>query len=89
MNAQEKLLGYAREHNDNPNMTPEQFCGQMVTEGIVIDRTPGSMTVARMKREGQTIIVTETVKSETHEVVDGKLISTPVKETTEIFRVDV
>jgi hypothetical protein len=45
-------------------LTPEQWCGKMISEGIVISRDLEDMVVANAKREGKTIIITETTKVE-------------------------
>jgi len=86
---QEKMIEYAKQHNNERIFTHEVFCGKMITEGVVIERTPGGMTVARAKREGKTIIVTETVQSEKLEIVNGQLISKPVEVTTEVLRIEL
>ena len=76
MNAQEMLLSYA---NSNGATNPQQFIGQAIKEGIVINRGPDIMTVANVRREGKEIIVTETTKNNLHNT----------SETVEIFRVTV
>lgn len=81
MNAQEMLLDYAAKHNDGKIYTNEQFIGKAITEGICINRSAGIRTNARVRREGKTIIVTETTITPT---VTGNR-----EETVEIFRVNV
>lgn len=80
MTAQEKLLEYAKEHNKY-DMTNQEFIGQMASEGIVIKRSPQTKTVARVKREGKIIMVTETLVTKD---VNDKVSET----TTEIMRVE-
>jgi hypothetical protein len=89
MNAQQMLLDYANKHIGNTKSveTPQKFIGQAITEGIVISRTSNSRTVAHVKREGKTIIVTETLKVEQAMLVDGKRVY--AETVTEIFRVNV
>lgn len=38
---------------------------------------------------GKTIIITETTRTEKHEVVDGKLVSTPIESTEEVLRLSL
>jgi len=91
MTAQEKLIEYASKYNNGKVLTNEEFVGKMVTEGCVIERTPNSMTVANAKREGKTIIVTETIKTDTINIVDGKLLVTKHGniETAEVLRIEL
>lgn len=95
MIAQEKLLEYASKKNDTNNnvstwkLTNEEFIGKMVTEGVVIERTPNSRTVARARREGKTIILTETVVLDTAEVVDGKMVFGKSETTAEVLRIEL
>lgn len=88
MNAQEMLLDYASKKNDG-SMTNEQWLGKAITEGVVIDRQPASRIVCNIRREGKTIIVTETLKEQRVAKVDGKLQHNMVETATEIFRVNV
>lgn len=91
MTTQEKLIEYAKKHNNGKVLTNEEFIGKMITEGCVIARTPNSMTVANAKRDGKTIIVTETIKTDVTNIVDGKLVI--VKhgniETAEVLRIEL
>lgn len=65
MNAQQKMIQYAKSKMSNSStLTPEQWCGKMITDGIVIERMGGDMVVANAKRQGKTIIITETTKIE-------------------------
>ncbi len=67
MNAQQQMVEYAKSRMNKmgqSTLTPEQWCGKMITEGIVIERMAGDMVVANAKREGKTIIITETTKVE-------------------------
>lgn len=90
MNAQQMLLDYASKKNDGKlGMTNEQWLGKAITEGIVIDRQPASRIVCNIRREGKTIIVTETLKEERVAKVNGKLEHNIVETATEIFRVNV
>lgn len=81
MNAQEMLLNYAAKHNDGKVYTNEQFIGKAITEGICINRSGGIRTNARIRREGKTIIVTETTIAPT---LEGHS-----ETTVEILRVNV
>lgn len=90
MNAQQQMLEYAKSKmNDTSPYTPEQWCGKMITEGIVIDRSPAGMVVANATREDKTITITETTKTEKNEVVDGKLVSTPIETTIEVLIINL
>lgn len=90
MNAQQMLLDYASKKNDGKlEMTNEQWLGKAITEGIVIDRQPASKLVCNIRREGKTIIVTETLKEERVAKVNGKLEHNIVETVNEIFRVNV
>ena len=89
MNAQEKVLEYAKKNNETQHLTDEQFVGQMTIKGIVIHRAPGTITIAKANREENTIIVTETVRRDVHEVIDGKIKTTQEEEVTEVFRVNI
>lgn len=82
MNAKQMLLDYAARKNDGKVYTDEQFLGKAMTEGVRIADAPGGGIVgANIRREGKTIIVTETTRMDT---IEGK------KETTvEIFRVSL
>lgn len=67
MNAQQQMVEYAKSKMNKmgqSTLTPEQWCGKMITESIVIERMAGDMVVANAKREGKTIIITETTKVE-------------------------
>lgn len=86
MNAQEMLLEYAAKHNDRKVYTDEQFIGKAITEGIRLsDNERGGIVICNIKREGKTIIVTETTKTEA--IVDRK--PAKVCSTVEILRVNV
>ena len=84
MNAQEKLLEYAKKNNSGTVYTDEQFCGKMATEGIVISRTSMTKTIARMSREGRTITVTETLVTE-----DTFDPNNTTEHTTEVMRMEI
>lgn len=64
MNAQQQMLEYAKSKMGQSKLTPEQWCGKMITEGIVISREGGDIVSAKASREGKTIIITETTKTE-------------------------
>ena len=83
MTPQEKMIEYAKKNNDQKVYTHEQFIGKMIAEGIVINRTPTSMTVANAKREGLTITITETVQKETAN--PGEII----EETTTVMTIEL
>ena len=90
MNAQQQMINYAKSKmNANSTLTPEQWCGKMIQEGIVISRDLDDMVVANAKREGKTIIITETSKTSKNEIVDGKLIISPVETTVEVMRINL
>jgi hypothetical protein len=90
MNAQQQMLEYAKSKmRTDSTLTPAEWCGKMITEGIVIERTPGGMIVANATREGKSITITETTKTEKNEVVDGKLVSTPIETTEEVLRIEL
>jgi hypothetical protein len=82
MNAKQMLFDYASKNNDRKVYTDEQFLGKAMTEGVrLADTEHGDIVVANIKREGKTIIVTETIKTDTPE---GKKIT-----ATEIFRINI
>lgn len=82
MNAKQMLLDYAGKKNNSKVLTDDQFIGKAITEGVRIADTPeGHIVVVNIKREGKTIIVTETTKID---APNGKQTS-----TVEIFRVNV
>ena len=89
MTAQEKLIEYASKHNDQKVFTHEEFVGKMATEGCAINRTPNSKTIANARREGKTIIVTETTVANTQQVVDGKLVFGKSETTVEVLRIEL
>lgn len=65
MNAQEQMIEYAKSKMmSDSKLTPAQWCGKLVTEGVVISRNGGDMVSAKATREGKTIIITETTKTE-------------------------
>lgn len=73
MSAKQQLLDYAAKHNTNSERSNEAWLGQAITEGIVIERTPASMTVVNITKQGRDITVTETVKTQRPVMVDGRL----------------
>ena len=84
MNAQEKLLEYADKNNSAATVTNEEFCGKMMIEGVVINRSPMTKTIARMSREGRTITVTETLVTE--DTLDPNKTT---EQTTKVLSVEV
>lgn len=94
MNAQDKLIEYGNEIKAKSNtatkdMTAQEIVGQAFVKGICYYRTPASRTISEVKRSGKTITITETVISEVNEIVDGKLISREVRESTEVLTVEL
>lgn len=94
MNAQEMMINYAA--NTAPDgFTPQEWAGKMMTEGAVISRTPSSRVVARIRREGKTIIVTETTISQTEKMArtqNGNMGLTrgdDMEETIEVMRCEL
>lgn len=78
MNAQQKMIEYAKSKmNQNSPLTPEQWCGKMITEGIRCN----DGNVARATREGKTIIITETAEVEKLHGIE--------KITTEVMRISL
>ena len=88
MNAQQMLIQYAETKNDG-TMSNEAWLGKAIQGGIVFNRTPMSKTYCNIRREGKTIIVTETTEEEKTNVVDGKVNFETTKTTTEILRVEI
>lgn len=88
MNAKEMLLDYAAQKNDGKTYTNEQWLGKAMTEGIRIYQN-GQEIAVRVRREGKTIILTETTKTETVEKVDGRGVINKHENTVEIFRVNL
>lgn len=86
MNAKQMLLDYAASNNTGGRLTNEQFIGQAIAEGIRIYRNSESIIV-RVKRSGQIITLTETIKDERWDVGAGKMVTTET--TSEIFQVNV
>jgi hypothetical protein len=86
MNAQQMLLDYAAKHNDRKVYTDQQFIGKAFQEGVrLANNEYGDIVICNVKREGKTIIVTETAKRD--DIVDNKPCKT--EKTVEIFRVNV
>jgi hypothetical protein len=83
MNAQQMLLDYAA-RNNSTKLTDQQFIGQAIVEGIKIYRDHQDVIV-RVSRTGQTITLTETVK--TPKVINGQY--TVEENTTEVLQVNV
>ena len=85
MDAKQMLLDYAAKNNHHRNsaspLTDEQFLGKAMIEGVRVDSSGADIVAARIRREGKTIILTETT------TIDG--INGKERATVEIFRVDV
>ncbi len=82
MTAQEKMTEYAKSKmNASSTLTPEQWCGKMIAEGIVISRDCGDTVVANARREGKTIVITETTKAEKPHGIE--------ETTVEVIRIDL
>jgi len=60
MNAQEKVLEYASENNSGDTYTDQQLAGKMFAEGATISRNGNTRVEAKISREGQEIVITET-----------------------------
>jgi hypothetical protein len=69
----ERLMAYAKKHNDGKTYTNEQWLGKMVKEGVVLNRSSNSTTYAEGKRDGKVIRVIETTVTKTPKVVNGRL----------------
>ena len=90
MNAKEQLLEYARKHHKyNINLSDEDLVGKMIVEGAVIERTPSSITVARISRQGNQIVINETTKTNTFETVEHKTVEIETVTTAEIARINL
>jgi hypothetical protein len=87
ISAKQQMLSYAksRMREGSPN-TPEQWLGYMIKEGGI--RTKDDK-IARARREGKTITITETKRGEKHKIVNGRLVSTPFERTREVLRVNL
>lgn len=89
MNAQQQVLEYANKNNDSKVYNEQQFVVEMSKGGIVINRTPSSKTIAKLRREGKTLIITETTITETTEIVDGKAIFGEKQMVVEVLRAEL
>lgn len=92
MNAETQLIAYANSRMGRmgpENMTPQEWIGMAVREGIVFDRAPNSRTWCSVRREGRTIIVTETLLENGFEERDGKLYPVETQTHTEIMRIQL
>ncbi len=87
MNAKEMMIEYATKHNTNSfdKLSTAEFCGKMITEGVVINRTASAKTIARVARTGSTITLTETTVTKTTKIVDGKVVESSVSDAVIIF----
>lgn len=90
MNAQQKMIEYAKSRmSADSTLTPEQWCGKMISEGIVISREVDDIVVARAKREGKTIVITETAKTQRPRQESGKLTIETTETVKEVMRIDL
>lgn len=89
MNPQEKVLEYARKHNTSNTYTDEQLAGKMIAENVVIARTPTEITFAHITRTGNQIIITETTRTTTHKVENGKVIDIVTESAVEVERINL
>lgn len=93
MTAQEMIINYAAQTAPD-GYTPQEWAGKMMTEGVVISREPLSRVVARIRRQGKTIVVTETTITRVDRMAkmeNGKmgLTGEDVEVTAEIMRIDL
>lgn len=93
MTAQEMITDYAAKTAPK-NFTVQQWAGKMMTEGAVISRTTNSRVVARISRQGKTIIVTETTITTIDKMAqmqNGQMGMTgeEVEVTAEIMRIEL
>ena len=91
MTPKEQLDNYAARHGAKTEEEIENFIGQAASlKGLTIFRTSSSRIVCQIKREGRTIIVTETTITNRDEIRDGKIVAAePIRETTEILRIEL
>lgn len=93
MTPQETLIQYAQSRMGKLGtrpMTPQNWIGKAFAEGIVIERTPNSVTSCKIsKPDGKTIVVTETTTSIGNELRDGKLYPVELSNTVEIMRISL
>jgi hypothetical protein len=93
MTPQETLIQYALSRMGKVGfqpMTPQNWIGKAFAEGIVIERTPNSVTSCKIsKPDGKTIVVTETTTSTVPELHDGKLSMVETSNTVEIMRISL
>ena len=86
MNAQQKMIEYAKSKmNENSTLTPEQWCGKMIAEGV---RCYDDV-IARARREGKTIIITETTREVKPLVKDGRCEVVTEENTVEVMRINL
>lgn len=83
MDAKAQLLAYAAKHNDRKVYTDEQWCGKLAVEGVRLDQD----TVAQGRREGKTIIVTETTTKRGYDFERQCYAET--KTTVEVMRINL
>jgi len=87
MNAQEKVLEYAKSKNNTITMSDEALAGKMAATGARISQ----FTVAKITRIGNEIIITETTSSNKWVPdADGRIGEPEVtKSTVEVLRVSI
>jgi hypothetical protein len=86
MNAQEMMINYAKNKmNSTSTLTPEQWCGKMIAEGIRCN----DGVIARAKREGKIIVITETTREEKPLVKNGRCEIVTEETTIEVMRISL
>lgn len=83
MDAKTQMLEYAAKYNDGKVYTNEQWLGKMVTEGVRLSHN----TVANCRREGKTIIITETVTTDGYDMAKMQPIKN--RTTIEVMRINL
>lgn len=95
MNAQEKLIEYGKEIKAKSNidnvvkMTAEEIIGKAFVEGICVRRDGSTRTAVYVVRNGKTITVTETIISEDLSIVDGRIVTTEIRSSTDVIKIDL
>ena len=86
MSAQQKVMEYAKTKANGMDL--QKFVVEM-QGGMVINRTPSSITIATLSRQGKEIAITEKTIAETKEIVNGKLIFGKSESAVEVLRVSL
>lgn len=90
MNAQQQALEYAKQHNSKATgLTDVELAGKMMAQDVVIGRAPNGVTWARITRQGNEMVITETTRATTHEVVDGRVNDVETVSAVEVLRVSL